>query len=177
MGSHRSVDGGASSDRALVISPSATGRTRFTQPPFRRSTTVTAFRRSRDLSASDSLVAGFLTSLSQSQDSRPQSRSWRGDLTALTKAWSTDCSSLQRPGGETPPPNWPLIAERPTVLDGLVQSLAFMDIQECVILKSVPGEGVVVELPSVKAERADRTVHNPGRVISSGPYVTARDFA
>ena len=48
-----------------------------------------------------------------------------------------------------------------------------MDIQECVILKSVPGRGVVVELPSVEVGGVDRAVHDPGRAIIPS-LVTAR---
>jgi hypothetical protein len=51
-----------------------------------------------------------------------------------------------------------------------------MDIQECVILKSVPGKGVVVVLPWVEDGGADRTMHDPGRVIIPS-HVTSRVLA
>jgi hypothetical protein len=65
---------------------------------------------------------------------------------------------------------------RPAVLDGLEQSLDFMDIQECGILKGVPGRGVVVELPAEKEGQADRTMHDPCKAVvpSTG---AARDLA
>jgi hypothetical protein len=64
--------------------------------------------------------------------------------------------------GGSPPRDRPPFAVRPTVLDGLEQSLAFMDIQECIILKSVPGIGVIVDVPLVEGG-LDRTIHDPGR--------------
>ncbi len=48
-----------------------------------------------------------------------------------------------------------------------------MDIQECVILKSVPGRGAVVERLSVEVGGVDRAVHDPGRAIIPS-LVTAR---